>query len=800
MKLRTRLVLYLGLTTTFALAGIYGLSTRSVLDGFVSIEEQRAHAEAERVSQGLASAVREVHAKASDWANWDDTHDFMASRDPEFLKANVYADAFRPMAIDLVAFLAADHGLIAEMAVPSLDGSQLSARALLLGLDRAGLLGRAAEDADGVSGILLSGSRPVAVSVRSVRRNDGGGDFRGWLLFARSLHAGASDSLRQVAEHQVEFSSPKDEAPAAARRSVLITHENAIDVLTRVQDIHGAHSIQVRTTIPRETYAYGKQVVSTVAWQLLAIGTLLFLVTLFVTERYAVARVCKLTGQVQRVRSSNQGGRVALAGRDELAGLAGAINGMLDQIDDDSTQLRKSEERLRLQNENLEQIVAERTREIEHQAFHDQLTSLPNRALFMDRVALALRRTQRSRAITGVLFIDLDNFKLVNDSLGHSVGDLLLTGVAERLVHAVRPGDTVARLGGDEFTVLLEDLGSADEASNVAQRILKALRKPVQAGDRETFACASIGVAVTADPELGADALLKNADTAMYRAKADGKSTFVFYDETMRDRVVERLEIETDLRRALVNRELSVAYQPIFDVATHTMVGAEALARWNHPTRGSIPPGQFIPVAEETGLILSIGYWVMGEACRAAKAWIDQLDDRPFVISVNLSARQLMRDDVVTQVRRVLKETGLPPERLQLEITESVLITDREGVVAKAVELRNLGVKLALDDFGTGYSSLSMLRTLPLDTLKIDRGFIVRLFEEEGASAIVEAIVHVARSLHIEVTGEGVETPTQEQFVKSVGVQSAQGYLYARPMAPEQFTQELGSAWVAKAS
>lgn len=745
----------MGLTLAGAMVALYGASTRTVLDGFSQIEEQRAVEEARRVEQAMLGLVQEVHAKAVDWANWNDTYEFMADRNQAYIDDNLFDDAFKPMGVDLVVLLDARFGIATSLEVKDDSGRPIvRAQPVLDSLLADEFLSKQDSKGDGVQGIVLVERSPVAVSARPIRRSDATGESRGWFVFARLVAGNAVSELRRVTSHQVSFTTVVSSS-SSGTGTTLITNSQTLEVRNRIKDIHGRTAIQVTTTIPRSVYLYGEKVVRGSTLEVLAIGSLLFLAALFMVERFAVARLLELKNQVDHVRNRGSDSRVRLAGADELGSLATSINGMLV--------------------------------EIEHQAFHDRLTGLPNRALFMDRLSLALRKAARGDRVTGVLFVDLDNFKLINDSLGHEAGDSMLRAVAERITQAVRPGDTVARLGGDEYTVLLEDLNTADDASVVAARILNALRRPVEVGGREAFACASIGVAVTTESCTNADTLIKNADTAMYRAKGEGKSTFVLYEPSMNDQAEERLELETALRQALDHGEMHVDYQPIIELSSQRVIGAEALCRWTHPERGAIPPNVFIPIAEETGLITTIGYWVLEQACIRAREWLAESPSTGFVMSVNLSGRQLLRDDVVVRVSDILARTGLEPHRLQLEITESVLISNTEGVVAKIDELRQLGVKLAIDDFGTGYSSLSMLRSLPLDTLKIDREFIDRLGDEGGTLAIVEAIAYVAKTMNIQVTGEGVETRPQEKYVKSVGVGTAQGFLYSRPLSERVF-------------
>jgi len=419
-----------------------------------------------------------------------------------------------------------------------------------------------------------------------------------------------------------------------------------------------------------------------------------------------------------------------------------------------------------------------------HDAFHDALTGLPNRALFMDHLQMAIQRSKRDEdRLFAALFLDLDRFKIINDSLGHMVGDQLLVGIARRLESCLRPGDTVARLGGDEFTVLLEDMAETNDAIEVAGRIQAELSVPFNLEGHEVFTSVSIGIAPSSIGYERAEDLLRDADTAMYHAKTLGKNRYEIFDKEMHDHAMNLMQLETDLRRAVDRQEFFVLYQPVVSLETGMISGFEALVRWQHPERGVIPPNDFISLAEETGLIIPIGQWVIGEACRQVRRWKDQIgDDVPLTISVNLSSKQFSQPDLIEHISRALDETQIGPGSLKLEITESMVMENIETAIDMLTQIRALGVELSIDDFGTGYSSLSYLHRFPINTLKIDRSFVSRMIENTENAEIVRTIITLAKSLQMDVVAEGVETESQLDQLKNLKCEYGQGYLFAKPV------------------
>ncbi len=429
--------------------------------------------------------------------------------------------------------------------------------------------------------------------------------------------------------------------------------------------------------------------------------------------------------------------------------------------------------------------------EIEHLAYHDSLTGLPNRLLFADRIEVALSKARYSREPLMVLVVDIDRFKMINDSLDHRAGDTLLQQFGARLRHCVQDGDTVARLGGDQFLILMPRIGSTSAIPSIAERILEAVRRPFHIEGRELFVTASLGISLFPDDGDDVATLLQCADTAMNRAKREGRDAYMLYRPDMNARARERMKLETSLRRALERTEFLLHYQPQIDLRTEKIVGAEALLRWRRGDLAVVPPSDFISILEETGLIVTIGEWVLRTACTQLREW-HEAGFADLRIAVNLSARQFQHAALVDRVRTILKETRIPAKALLLEITESVAMERAQGSLAKLAELKELGVQIALDDFGTGYSSLAYLKRFPIDVLKIDQSFVRGVEFDAKDAALGVTSIDLAHGLNLRVIAEGVETEGQQEFLKKHGCDEIQGFLVSRPLTPEGFRKKLG--------
>lgn len=436
--------------------------------------------------------------------------------------------------------------------------------------------------------------------------------------------------------------------------------------------------------------------------------------------------------------------------------------------------------------------------QLTHQALHDPLTKLANRVLFRDRVEHAIERAGRKRAPVAVLFLDLDNFKSVNDSLGHAAGDQLLVSVTERLQACLRLSDTPARLGGDEFAVLVEDIGHADGAVFIAERIRNVFSAPFSISGTDIFVGTSIGIASTVSFLESPDELLRNADVAMYMSKSNGKDRYTVFKSEMHDALIKRVKLEADMRTAIEKKEFEVFYQPIVDLRSEKVMGMEALVRWNHPEHGLIPPLDFIPLAEDTNLIVPLGRWILESACEQAREWQVQYGyGEELSITVNISSRQFQYDSLLESVETSIARSGLPPQSLILEITESTMLMNTEATIKKLTQLKSLGVRLAIDDFGTGYSSLSYLQRFPVDILKIDKSFVDKIANGKEGAAVAKAIITMSDTLHLKTIAEGIETVGQQNELQNLGCELGQGFHFAKPLQVDDMSEFLRSARLA---
>ncbi|MEK7989737.1 MAG: EAL domain-containing protein [Thiotrichaceae bacterium] len=503
-----------------------------------------------------------------------------------------------------------------------------------------------------------------------------------------------------------------------------------------------------------------------------------------------ILALVEITRQISHYK--NYSVRASSNSKDELGILVSGFNTMLSAIQERDEQLQKHRSELEITVTKRTQELKKVNQQLTYQAYHDALTHLPNRALFIKRTEQAINHAQINQEMLAILFIDLDRFKYINDTLGHTAGDYLLQQVAKRLLACTHaPEDTVARLGGDEFTLLLRHLQSPTDAALIANKVLRIFAKPLKYNEHELYSTPSIGISIYPKDGIDVVALMKTADAGMYRAKQQGRNQYCFYTENNDVATVSRLRMENKLRQALEQNEFDVWYQPRYAMPSHKIVGAEALLRWHSPELKSVPPSEFIPLAEDIGLIVPLGEWVLRRACEENCFWRTMDDCPPLHVSVNLSARQFVQEDLLSTIANVIEETQMNPERLELELTESLIMPNAEDTIETLRGLKKLGIQISMDDFGTGYSSLSYLKRFPIDTVKIDQSFIRDIHEDMDDKALVTAIIAMAHSLKLGVVAEGVETTEQLDFLNQYQCDYVQGYLFGRPMPAEQFRELL---------
>ena len=802
--------------------------------------------EAERVRSVVDGTLDDLSRTDRDWATWDHAASFVDHPDDaQFIADTLTPTQFRNLNLRTVVF-APLSGPPAWGRALGASGETLDPLApglwddLRSALNLATPLG-ADEDRHAM---LAAGGHVFAVAAHAILPSSGRGPSTGTLVMARTFDGPALDALALRMGHRVTFMSVADPdlppdvrdglGALAAGAPTFITPcpDGQLAAVGLFRDAQGRPSVIMRFVGERWIVAWAR-----VAQGLMLGGLTLAAVLLVLLVRRQLRRavagedplsagalaqvfvdqsndgvilVDRVNGAILR---TNDAARRALGTRspaESSAWLSGLLNGFVIAPGEARIgpkevvlppvpgaagiplELEVSAQPIVRGAETVLCVVmrdvSERKRveqHIRHQAYHDTLTQLPNRQLFNDRLAMALAQARRSTECLGVLLIDLDHFKTINDTMGHDMGDELLVQAAERLRKCVRDCDTIARLGGDEFIVLLPRLELQSGAGTVAERILNALRQPFRLNDREVHLGCSVGVAV--HPQDGNDpsTLFRNADLAMYHAKQQGRNAWVLHDPSMNEQAADMLELKTELLHALRDDELFLEYQPQVESVTGRLIGFEALVRWRSPKRGIVPPIRFIPVAEETGQIVAIGDWVLRAACKQIRTWMDQ-GLPPVRVAVNFSARQFLERDLVETVQRILEETGCPADLIEVEVTESIAMKHADRSVAALKRFREMGMGVALDDFGTGYSSLAYLRQFPLQRLKIDRAFIREIAESDNSRTMVDAIVGLAHSLDLEVCAEGVETPAQIALLRTLACDVLQGYGLARPMpAPD---------------
>ena len=786
MSLRSRVAALL-VALSIALAGImYSTQQWVVMPTFVDIERMAAELNVNRCVEALRRDLQSLAHTTSDWAYWDDTYRYIYDRNEQYERVNLTDDAFLNARLDLICLLddedqlvwgeGRDNELHQRIDLPNLFEQLQSGNSPLTNYR---------DDGDGAMGVAITVHGPMLLASRPILNNKREGPRRGTLIMGRFFNAKEiADLAERTQVILTVWTVGRDVLPPLAAQLVeegldggtLLTNEGTgiLAAYHVVNGVDGKPALVMRLDLPRVLTAQGR-VAAGVATACMIAGSLVTLAAVWLTlQRGVVAPLRNIAEHVTEIgRNGNLRSPLHLQRKDEIGTLANAFDDMVERI--------------------------------EHVAYHDALTDLPNRAYLMERLRACLARSRRERDYRfGLLFVDVDNFKLINDSLGHRIGDQLLMHMSAMMVSVLgairtsshRAQDTVARFGGDEFVVLLDDVGDADNVLRIAERIRAHACCNVDFGHRRISPGISIGAVISNDGYVDPVDLLRDADTALYHAKGEGKGKIALFDQAMRLRVLEQADMESDLLRAIANEDFIVYFQPIVSLEENRLCCLEALVRWNHPTRGLVSPDDFIAIAEQNGLIESIGEQVLEQVCRQMSEW--RAAENPLgeiSVSVNVAARQLVGDRLLSQIDDCLDRYGLDAGSLKIELTESTAIraVDASRNVFDALTQR--GIEIYLDDFGTGYSSLGTLHSLPFSAIKLDRSFVKGLEAEPENESTVRAMVMIAETSGIRLIAEGIETSEQLATLRELDCRFGQGFLFARPLPAEELERLVESDW-----
>lgn len=821
MKLRNKVLIATSAAWLLFLGLTYVGSKTILIRSFLALEQDRADRDLGRVDQALDQVNYALYTYTSDWTHWNDLYDYIGGKKPEFVPDNLNMTAFVNSHVNLISYWD-NHGKLVVGSAVDTENQRFIAfpaglekyvfpKSLLLSFD---------DPNKEVRGYILTSRGIMLVASSAITDGDKLLPPTGSSIFGRNLDQALVDKIAETTKVDVSlFLKPEiEKSPALTKIFENLTktnkhysepiNETLLEGYTLIRDIYDEPIGMFRMKTPRAIYGSGVQAVNYYLSTFVFLGVIFSVFMLWLLRELIIKRLEKLDRQVAKIGANNAiKERVDASGNDELSSVSTEINHMLDIIQASQEQLenRVEERTLELQKTNikLQEEITERKsveRELiihkEHLvrlAHYDNLTSLPNRVFFNEILNKAISHAKRNKKVLAVLFIDLDRFKTINDALGHTVGDLVLKEMGARFSNLLRAGDILARLGGDEFIVLLNDLEDVNQAAAVANKVLVASAQPVNVESHEFFITASIGISIFPDDGASLEDLQKNADMAMYKSKKNGGGVFHFYSHDMDTAANEHIKLESALRKGIQNGELVLHYQPQLDLKDGKIKRVEALVRWESPELGLVSPAAFIPLAEETGLIMPIGEWALHEACRTAKQWIDN-GYEPISIAVNVSPKQFRYQDIVSIVKEAITKSNLPGEYLEVEITETAVMDNVENAIEKLKNLREMGVHVSVDDFGTGYTSISYLKQYPINTLKIDQSFIKGIPQNPHDIGITTAVIALGHNLGLEIVAEGVETIEQMQFLSEHGCDMIQGYYISRPLPANKITEQFAKA------
>lgn len=786
---------------------------------FLQLERERVDRDLSRIDQALEQVTYSLYTYTADWSHWNDLYAFIQGKNPDFVENNLTLAAFINSSVNLLTYWDKAGNLIVGKAV---DSHYQRLIPLPAGLNKyvypgSLLLDRKNVDKDLYGNILLP-SGIMLVAAAAITDGTKTQPILGATVAGRDLTA---HIVRQIADTTrltiTLFLAPQIEKDVTLSKIYYyLVHntqghftypvdENTVQGFALIRDIYQQPIGMFQMSASRQIYLTGMKEIRYYLISFTVLGILFVGLLLWLLRKVIVGRLERLDEEVAVIGSKQElSRRVDAAGNDELASVSHKINKMMDIIQAAQQKLehrvRERTKELEAANIQLQEEITERkaveqelTIHKEHLvrlAHYDNLTSLPNRILFNETLDKALIDGKRNHKKLAILFIDLDRFKRINDALGHPIGDLVLKEIAQRFASVLREGDILARLGGDEFIILLNNVENPKAVSSIAEKLLSVCSPPVKIQAHEFVVTASIGICFFPSDGTALEELTKNADMAMYKAKRSGGGVYQYYTKEM-DRIAhEHIKIEEALRKAISENEFVLSYQPKLNLADGMIVGVEALIRWESPKLGIVSPGKFIPLAEESGLIIPIGEWALREACRANKSW-QNLGYKPISMAVNLSAKQFRHQNIALLVEQVLKETGLDPQYLELEITETAVMDDLESTVNRLKDIKGMGVQISIDDFGTGYTSIHYLKQFPISGLKIDQSFIKGIPDNQDDVAITSAVIALAHNLGIKVVAEGVETAEQLRYLADHNCDIVQGYFLSRPLSETNILLQL---------
>lgn len=785
-------------------AGMVYLILHTVMQDKINILEDKYIIEnVERTKKEIFKEIEVLDTIVMDWAVWDNSYQFMIDKNPEYIKANLSEDTLNNLKVNIMLFIDNKGNLVHGEGYDLQKKENVPIDEALLKYIKDHSLLQNNDVKYRKSGIItLNGKDLILLSICPILTSAGEGPINGYIVlganFTEKKIADIGEELSSEIkltflkdfEYDRKFFDLKDD-----KIQIDAVSDQKIIGRAFLDDIDGKHLLLLSIEKNRDINNIGEAGIKATLWLLLGLFFLFAIIITVILDRGILLRFQELSNDIRKI-GEGKDLSVRLKRQnidDELTDVSNEINGMLGALERSQLFLSKSESALKKAIEKLQDEVLEHEKtqeQIKYIAYHDTLTGLPNRNLLNELLVHSITLAERNNKCMAVLFLDIDGFKMINDSKGHGMGDQILQEVAERLLKTLRKSDVIARHGGDEFIVIIEELDNCSGVELIANKIINCFQEPFHLENQDYFLTTSVGVAVYPADGQTPDMLIKNADIAMYKAKENGKNQYLFCTPVMKDVANETMELSTNLYRAIEKNELELYYQPQLSCHNNQIMGVEALIRWRHPVMGLISPAKFIPIAEKTGLILPIGEWVLRTACQQNKKWQEQ--GLPKIrMGVNLSLRQFHNNDLLNLVESVLKETKLAPQYLELEITETIAMKEKSYIINTLNAFRQIGVSIAIDDFGTEYSSLSYLKHLPVDRLKVAMQFIRGIGIDHKDEALAKGIIVLAKSIGMNVIAEGVETKEQLEFLKNHNCDEIQGYYFFKPLIEAEMTKLL---------